>query len=155
MVTTSRLTRQAAAWLWLTIAAGVPAIDDGLNALALLRRPKTSYALIQALTPPGAPLACEVIAQVEIEAKYEGYIARQKLEVERMARMENRRIPPDFDYRIVPGLRNEAREQLTQYRPISIGQAARLSGVTPADAVILMVHLDRRDEPRTAQECEP
>ncbi len=60
-----------------------------------------------------------------------------------MARLENRRIPPDFDYQATPGLRNEAREQLIRYRPLTVGQAARLTGVNPADVVIVMAHLDR------------
>jgi tRNA uridine 5-carboxymethylaminomethyl modification enzyme len=124
-------------------AAGMPAIDDGLNALSLLRRPRTAYTLIQDTVPPPDPLPCEVIEQVEIEAKYAGYIARQRAEVERMARLENRRIPHHFDYQAIPGLRNEAREQLIQYRPLTVGQAARLSGVNPADAVILLAYLDR------------
>jgi len=125
------------------VGAGLPEIDDGLNAMALLRRPHTSYALIQSIAPPHEHLTADVIHQVEIEAKYAGYISRQEMEVERMARMEKRRIPAGLDYHSIPGLRNEAREQLIQYRPVSIGQAARLSGVTPADAVILMAHLDQ------------
>jgi tRNA uridine 5-carboxymethylaminomethyl modification enzyme len=124
-------------------AAGLPTIDDGLNAMALLRWPQASYALVQALAPPAAPLSLQVAEQVEIQSKYAGYIARQQAEVERMARLESRRIPTDFDYESIPGLRNEAREQLSYYRPLTLGQASRLSGVTPADVVILMVYLDR------------
>ncbi len=126
-------------------AAGMSPIDDGLNALALLRRPGASYRLIQSTVPPDEALSAEVIEQIEIEARYAGYIARQRAEVERLARLENRRIPDDFDYNAIPGLRSEAREQLTSYRPLTVGQASRLPGVTPADVVLLMVHLDRRD----------
>jgi tRNA uridine 5-carboxymethylaminomethyl modification enzyme len=124
-------------------AAGMPAIDDGVNAMAVLRRPGASYALIQDVAPPRASLPPDVVEQVQVEGKYAGYIARQKTEVARMARLEDRRMPAQFDYRAIPGLRNEAREQLIHYRPLTLGQAARLSGVTPADVVILMVHLDR------------
>jgi tRNA uridine 5-carboxymethylaminomethyl modification enzyme len=142
-------------------ARGMPAIDDGVNAMSLLRRPGASYALIQEVAPlppsvppvrttggrkEGGTLPPEVVEQVEIEGKYAGYIARQQAQVEKMARLEARRIPPQFDYRGTPGLRGEAREQLLHYRPLTLGQAARLSGVTPADIVILMVHLDRRRE---------
>jgi tRNA uridine 5-carboxymethylaminomethyl modification enzyme len=125
-------------------AAGLHAIDDGLNALALLRRPQASYSAIQEIDPPELPLPPEVVEQVEVEAKYAGYIARQRVEVERMARLEKRRIPAHFDYRAIPGLRNEARDQLIQYRPLTVGQASRLSGVTPADVVIVLAHLEKR-----------
>jgi tRNA uridine 5-carboxymethylaminomethyl modification enzyme len=124
--------------------ADVAPIDDGLHALALVRRPEGSYALIQELSPPDEPLPVEVAKQVEIEAKYAGYIARQQVEVDRVARLEKRRIPPDFDYSAIPGLRNEAREQLSQYHPLSVGQAARIPGVNPADVTILLVYLERR-----------
>jgi tRNA uridine 5-carboxymethylaminomethyl modification enzyme len=129
-------------------ARGMPAIDDGVNAMALLRRPGASYTLIRDAAPPGrgaviAPLAPEVIEQVEIEAKYAGYIDRQQAQVAKMARLEERRLPPGFGYDGIPGLRSEAREQLLHYRPMTLGQAARLPGVTPADVVILMAHLDR------------
>lgn len=128
------------------VAAGLPEIRDGLNALALLRRPNTSYTLIQNIAPPPFSLPLEVVEQVEVEAKYAGYIARQQAQVERMSRLENRRIPASLDYRAIPGLRNEAREQLIRYRPLTIGQAARLSGVNPADVVILLATLDRGDQ---------
>jgi tRNA uridine 5-carboxymethylaminomethyl modification enzyme len=123
--------------------AGLGEIDDGVNALSLLRRPGAAYALIKAVAPLDEPLSPLAAAQVEVEAKYAGYIARQRAEVERMARLENRRIPRGFDYQAVLGLRNEAREQLTRYHPLTVGQAARLAGVNPADVVIVMAHLNR------------
>jgi tRNA uridine 5-carboxymethylaminomethyl modification enzyme len=139
-------------------AAGLPAIDDGVNAMALLRRPGASYALIRDVAPlppvnrtggtEEGRLSPEVIEQVEVEAKYAGYIARQQAQVDKMARLEARRIPPHFEYQGIPGLRGEAREQLLAYRPLTLGQAARLPGVTPADVVILMVHLDRKTADR-------
>ena len=108
------------------------------------RRPSyPDVALIREVAPPQAVLSPDVVEQVEVELKYAGYIARQKTEVARMARLEDRRIPARVDYQAIPGLRSEAREQLLVYRPLTLGQAARLSGVTPADVVILMVHLDR------------
>ena len=123
--------------------AGLPPIDDGVNAIALLRRPGSAYALIEQTAPPKVSLSSKAVQQVMIQAKYAGYIDRQQIEVERIARLENRRIPARFDYVAVPGLRNEAREQLVHYRPLTVGQASRLSGVTPADIAILMVYLDR------------
>ncbi len=124
-------------------AAGLPAIDDGVNALALLRRPQTRYALIKAIAPSESEWDEEIVEQIEIEAHYAGYIERQQAEVERMARLEDRRIPPDFDYDAVPGLRVEARERLRQYRPLTVGQAGRIAGVNPADVTILLVYVER------------
>jgi tRNA uridine 5-carboxymethylaminomethyl modification enzyme len=118
--------------------------------MSLLRRPGVSYALIEAAAPPERPLPVAVREQVEVKARYAGYISRQQAQVARMARLEGRRLPPGFDYGSLPGLRNEAREQLLHYRPLTLGQAARLSGVTPADVMILMVHLDRGTEEHRA-----
>jgi len=144
------LTRLETTWLRPTdpvnaalAAAGLPILDDGANALALLRRPEVRYALIQATAPAPEALPPDTIEEVEIECKYAGYIARQQTEVDRMARLEDRRVPAGFDYCGVPGLRNEAREQLMSNRPLTVGQASRLPGVTPADVTILLVYLER------------
>jgi tRNA uridine 5-carboxymethylaminomethyl modification enzyme len=83
----------------------------------------------------------EVVEQVEIEFKYEGYIQRQSEQVERFDRMESQRIPPDFNFKKVKALSTEGREKLAKVRPESIGQASRISGVTPSDVSVLMVHL--------------
>jgi tRNA uridine 5-carboxymethylaminomethyl modification enzyme len=83
----------------------------------------------------------DVIEQVMVEAKYSGYVERQAAEVERFRRMEDRRIPPQFDYSAVPQLRAEAREKLTRVRPTSLGQAGRISGITPADLAVLLFYL--------------
>jgi tRNA uridine 5-carboxymethylaminomethyl modification enzyme len=123
--------------------AGLPEIDDGVNALSLLRRPEASYTLIVQAAPPDAPLPAAVTAEVEIMSKYAGYIERQRAEVNRMARLEGRRIPAGFDYQAIPGLRSEAREQLICYRPMTVGQAGRLTGVNPADVVIILAHLEK------------
>jgi tRNA uridine 5-carboxymethylaminomethyl modification enzyme len=84
-----------------------------------------------------------VAEQVEVQVKYEGYVARQKAEVARRAAQESLRIPPDLDYSQVRGLSVEVRQKLTAYRPETIGQAARISGVTPAAISLLLVHLRR------------
>jgi tRNA uridine 5-carboxymethylaminomethyl modification enzyme len=84
-----------------------------------------------------------VLEQVDVEAKYEGYIAKQLVEVERSQKLESRAIPPDFDYDALPGLRTEARLRLQQFRPSTLGQAGRLYGVNPADVAILMVRLSK------------
>ena len=84
-----------------------------------------------------------VAMQVEIRVKYAGYIAKQEKQIERFAKMENKLIPLSLDYARVTGLRNEARQKLTKFTPRSLGQALRISGITPADVTLLAIHLDR------------
>jgi tRNA uridine 5-carboxymethylaminomethyl modification enzyme len=105
----------------------------------LLKRPENNY--VSLVGASGA--APEVAEQVEIQAKYEGYIARQQEEVARRATMESRRLPATLDYRQVRGLSAEVQQKLNQYRPDTIGQASRISGVTPAAISLLLVHLKR------------
>jgi tRNA uridine 5-carboxymethylaminomethyl modification enzyme len=124
-------------------AAGLSPVSDGLNAYKLLQRPEANYELVASLTPPPTPLPPEVVAQVWVKAHYAGYIEKQRREVERARRLEDLTIPPDFDYDAIPGLRNEAREKLDRVRPVTVGQAARIYGVNPADISILLVHLRR------------
>ena len=81
--------------------------------------------------------------EVETQVKYAGYIAKEQQQVDRMRRMEARRIPPTLDYQALTGLSMEAREKLSRIRPETLGQASRISGVSPADVAVLMVHLDR------------
>ena len=128
---------------------GLPPLNDGVNALQLLRRPEVDYALVDALVPAAEPVPAEVAEQVQIEAKYAGYIEKQRLEVERFRRLEDRRIPAGLEYEALAGLRAEARERLSAVRPATVGQASRLAGVNPADISVLLVHL-KRIEPRPA-----
>ncbi|MDM8518616.1 tRNA uridine-5-carboxymethylaminomethyl(34) synthesis enzyme MnmG [Anaerolineales bacterium HSG6] len=123
---------------------GLPPIPNGANALQFLRRPQVTYEVIQAITPPPAPLSKSVIEQVNTEVKYEGYIAKQHQQVERVQRLENKRIPTDFDYEQIRGLRTEARQKLKRFTPATVGQAGRIAGVNPADISILLVHLEKR-----------
>ena len=106
----------------------------------LLRRPEVSYLDLPTYDPS---LPREVIEQVEIEIKYQGYIDRQRAEIERFSVLEAKQIPAGFDYRSVPSLRNEARSKLAQIRPATLGQAARISGISPSDVAILAVWLKR------------
>jgi tRNA uridine 5-carboxymethylaminomethyl modification enzyme len=122
----------------------LPPIENGANALQYLRRPEVSYEVIASLAPPPEPLAEDVIEQVAIETKYEGYIVKQQQQVERMRRLEGKRIPDDFDYQTIQGLRSEARQKLLRFRPATVGQAGRIAGVNPADISILLVHLEKR-----------
>ncbi len=106
----------------------------------LLRRPEVSY---HDLPSRDDALSAEVIRQVEIVAKYAGYIDRQQVEIEKFRSLEDKQIPNSFDYAGVPSLRSEARQKLAKIRPTTLGQASRISGVSPADIAILMVWLKR------------
>lgn len=110
----------------------------------LLRRPENSYAGLAPLDPQRPPLPEAVAEAVEIEVKYRGYIDRQLRQVEEMRRLESRPLPPDLDYPSLLGLRIEARQKLDKIRPLSLGQASRISGVSPADIGALMVYLERK-----------
>jgi tRNA uridine 5-carboxymethylaminomethyl modification enzyme len=95
------------------------------------------------LAPSPTELSPEAIEQVTIQAKYAGYIEKQQQEIERVRRLEDWQIPGDWDYSLVIGLRNEAREKLQLFRPATVAQAARIDGVNPADISILLIHLRR------------
>jgi tRNA uridine 5-carboxymethylaminomethyl modification enzyme len=111
----------------------------------LLRRPQVSYASLLSLSGAGEAIAApEVIEQLEIQAKYQGYIDRQQDEVDKSLAHELLPLPDDFDYAAVPGLSFEVRQKLAQNRPQTLGQASRLQGVTPAAISLLLVHLKRR-----------
>jgi tRNA uridine 5-carboxymethylaminomethyl modification enzyme len=110
----------------------------------LLRRPGVSYASLMTLPGAGAAAADAAVAdQVEIATKYAGYIERQKDEIARAAAQETRALPDDLDYRTVRGLSVEVQQKLNQHRPGTVGQAARISGITPAAISLLLVHLKR------------
>jgi len=125
-------------------------IDPSLE--QLLKRPEIDYKMIDNLSPNGEILTEEVKKRVEIEIKYEGYIQRQQNEVSRFKKMEMRGIPSDFVYDRVIGLSNEVLEKLNKIRPFSLGQASRISGITPAAISLLMVALERnRQDPMILQ----
>jgi tRNA uridine 5-carboxymethylaminomethyl modification enzyme len=118
---------------------------QGDTLFQVLRRPSSSWESLLALDPGlGAhPFAADVIEQVTIEAKYDGYIGRQIEQIERFRRLEGKHIPPDLDYRSIPQLRAEAREKFERIRPLSLGQAGRISGISPSDIATLLIHLKR------------
>ena len=118
---------------------------DGARLADLLRRPRVGYADLAPLDPGRPDLPPEVAEQVEIALKYEGYIARQQRQVEEMRKLESRPLPPDLDYLAIPVLRLEARQKLQQIRPLSLGQASRISGVSPADVAALMIWLEHQN----------
>ena len=117
--------------------------DGGLSGLDLLRRPQGSYAVLQRLGLAPTDIDSLAAEQIEIEAKYAGYIERQQIEIERNRRYEEAGLPADFDYAAVVGLSNEVRTKLLAHRPQTVGQAARISGVTPAAVSLLLIHLRR------------
>ena len=123
---------------------GTTPVSDGAPLIALLRRPQVHYADLRQFDPDMPDLPPEVAEQVEITVKYEGYIQRQMQDVQELRRMEGRSLPPELDYQAIQGLRLEAREKLSAVRPLNLGQAARISGVSPADVAALMIHLERR-----------
>jgi tRNA uridine 5-carboxymethylaminomethyl modification enzyme len=127
------------------VKRGLPPLTDGVNALQFLRRPEVDYELLAAVVPPAEPLPPDVAEQVQIEAKYAGYIEKQRAEVARFRRLEDRRLPADLDYSALVGLRAEAQEKLATVRPATVGQASRLAGVNPADISVLLVHLKRME----------
>jgi len=122
------------------------------HAFDLLRRPEIDYDDLQGVVPMAAAdwhgderLREQVKLQVEVQAKYSGYLRRQSDEIERQHRYEELRLPADIDYHQVGGLSNEARERLGDVRPETLGQAARIPGLTPAAVSLLLVHLKKRD----------
>ena len=122
---------------------GTAPVSDGAPLAALLRRPEIRYGDLAPFDPDRPDLPPEVAEQVEISVKYAGYIQRQLQEVEELRRMEDRALPAGIDYASIQGLRLEAREKLAAVRPLNIGQACRISGVSPADVAALMIYLEK------------
>jgi tRNA uridine 5-carboxymethylaminomethyl modification enzyme len=123
---------------------GTTDAPDGAPLIALLRRPQLHYDDLAPFDPQRPALPQDVTEQVEISVKYAGYIQRQQKQVEDLRRMEARRLPRDLDYQSMPGLRLEAREKLSAVRPENLGQASRISGVSPADITSLIIYLEHR-----------
>ena len=117
----------------------------------LICRPELNYGLLSELDPGREKLPADVIEQVEIELKYEGYIGRQRKQVEQFRKMEEKKIPDWLDYDEVPSLRLEARQKLKEFRPVSVGQASRISGVSPADISVLLVFLEHYGKRRSIE----
>ena len=122
-------------------ARGEPPVKDGARLADLLRRPRLSYADLAPFDPERPPLPPAAVREAEITVKYSGYIDRQLRQVEEMKRLEERPLPPGLDYLSIQGLRLEARQKLDQIRPQNLGQASRVSGVSPADVAVMMVYL--------------
>jgi tRNA uridine 5-carboxymethylaminomethyl modification enzyme len=127
-------------------------LKDGIRASDLLKRPEMTYELLEKLTPSDLPLDEEMKEQVEIQIKYEGYIEKSLQQVERLKKMENKRIPENIDYEAINGLATEAKQKLKKIKPVSLAQASRISGVNPADISILLVYLEQGKIARVANQ---
>lgn len=121
---------------------GSAPLKTGVSLAELICRPELTYEMLSEIDPERKSLPADVVEQVEIEIKYEGYIERQLKQVEHYKKMEKKKIPADLDYDDVGSLRLEARQKLIAHRPISVGQASRISGVSPADISVLLVYLE-------------
>ena len=130
----------------LLASKGEQPVKNSCRLADLLRRPRLTYDDLAPVDPERPELPRAVTEQVEISIKYEGYIARQQRQVEEMRRLEGKRLPADIDYNDLSGLRLEARQKLHEIRPLNLGQASRISGVSPADIAALMIYLERRGQ---------
>ena len=125
---------------------GTSPITTGVRMVELLRRPQLTYRILAPFDLDRPDLPDSVFENVEIEIKYEGYIKRQKSDIEEMRRLEQKLLPKDVDYTTLVGLRTEAQEKLQSVRPANIGQASRISGVSPADVSVLLIWLSKRGD---------
>jgi tRNA uridine 5-carboxymethylaminomethyl modification enzyme len=121
------------------LSVGTSPVEEPVTLESLLKRPEVSYGHIAELSPPREPAIGDLGERIEIEVKYEGYIERERRSCERMERLDGVNIPDDIDYSSIPGLLSESRQKLSSIRPRTLGQASRISGVTPADIQILSV----------------
>ena len=124
-------------------ALGSAEITTGIKLSELLRRPELSYSALSKIDDDRPSLPSAVVRTAEIQVKYQGYIKRELSEVERQKKLENKKIPADIDYTKIVGLKQESAEKLSKIRPMSIGQASRISGVNPADISVLLIYLGK------------
>ena len=125
---------------------GSEPLKTGSNLAELIRRPELSYEILAPIDVDRPEVPLDVIEQVNINIKYDGYIKRQLHQVEQFKKLEGKKLSPDFDYNMVSGLRKEATQKLNQYKPLSIGQASRISGVSPADISVLLVYMKQNKQ---------
>ncbi|WP_077329827.1 tRNA uridine-5-carboxymethylaminomethyl(34) synthesis enzyme MnmG [Virgibacillus siamensis] len=130
-------------------AKGTP-LKEAVRAYDLLKRPEITYDMLETVIEPNPELPEVVREQVEIQIKYEGYIKKANEQVERMLKMEDKKIPEKIDYDAISGIATEAREKLKKVRPLSVGQASRISGVNPSDISILLIYIEQGNVARVA-----
>lgn len=122
---------------------GTPELTEVIDLAQLLRRPEVMYEQIHRISPAPEVLSVDVREQVEIQVKYDGYIRKSLAQVEKMKKVEEKLIPQSIDYTVISGMSKESREKLQKIRPLNIGQASRISGVTPADISVLMIYMEQ------------
>ena len=122
---------------------GSTPLKTGSSLAELIKRPELSYEVVAEFDENRKPIPEDVIEQININLKYDGYIKRQLRQVEQFKKMENKKLSDNIDYSQINGLRNEAKQKLNMYKPVSIGQASRISGVSPADISVLLIHLEQ------------
>jgi tRNA uridine 5-carboxymethylaminomethyl modification enzyme len=125
---------------------GTTPITSGVKLIELLKRPQLSYSNFEKLDSERPKLKFSLVNRLEIELKYSGYIKIQQEQIEKMRKLEEKKLPEDVDYRTIKGLRLEAQEKLNKHRPLNVGQAGRISGVNPADVSVLLIWLAGRGE---------
>ena len=118
-------------------------LNTGTTLAELIRRPELNYDILAPVDPERPHLTPDVCEQININIKYDGYIKRQIKQVKQFKKLESKKLPPNFDYTQISGLRMEAQQKLNLYQPISIGQASRISGVSPADISVILVYLEQ------------
>lgn len=138
----------------LLVSCGTSPVSTGIRAADLLRRPQLTYEEVIRFDATAPELSREIKEQVQIEIKYEGYIKKQLSQVAEMRKLEGRKLPEDADYSAMVGLSLEAREKLAKIRPENIGQASRISGVSPADVSVLLIWLQQRSQSRKQEEIK-
>ena len=126
-------------------------MKTGCRLVELLKRPQLSYDLLAPFDPDRPDLPAEVFEQVEISIKYEGYIKRQFAQAQEMRRLESKKLDETLDYQTITGLRMQAQEKLNRVKPQNLGQASRISGVSPADISVLMIYLRKQEAQKRAE----
>jgi tRNA uridine 5-carboxymethylaminomethyl modification enzyme len=127
------------------IAHGTSPLQNKVSMAELLRRPQITYEALKEIDDDSRPiLSYHEVTQLEVQIKYEGYIGKQMQQIERFKKLEDKKLKQDFDYGQIEGLRIEAIQKLNQIKPASVGQASRISGVSPADINVLLVHLEKQ-----------
>ena len=122
---------------------GTTKVDGSISLMELLKRPQVSYAGLAAVDKSRPELAQHIVDHLEVQIKYEGYIRKQLQQIEKFKRLEDKKLSENIDYSQIEGLRIEAKEKLEKFRPLSIGQASRISGVSPADINVLLIYLEK------------
>jgi tRNA uridine 5-carboxymethylaminomethyl modification enzyme len=123
---------------------GSTPLQNRISLAELLKRPEMNYEILAEIDSDRPKLSLHAVTQLEVQIKYQGYIVKQQQQIERFKKLENRKLPEAFDYNEIDGLRIEARQKLNQLKPVSVGQASRISGVSPADINVLLIHLEKK-----------